>query len=117
MRSTAIESFNDTCQIGVYGVTTGTYSKPAYTYGAIIACGFTAKGGRETADGTQTALNSGSLRLPVGTAITSKDRIKLISRFGTTLSTAIEFRILGAPEHGPTAITLQLQAITAQGTG
>jgi hypothetical protein len=118
MKATVAESFNDTCQIGTLTTTQGgVYNTESYSYATAIPCGFKAKGGKETSDGSQTAINSGSVRLPFGTTVTSKDRIKLVSRFGVALAAAIEFKILGAPEQGPTAITLQLQAIPATGSG
>jgi hypothetical protein len=118
IKAAQAETFRDTCQIGTLTVTHGSvYETESYSYATAIACGFKAGGGKETADGSQTAINSASVRLPFGTTVTSKDRIKLVSRFGTALAAAVEYKILGAPETGPTAITLQLQAIPTTGSG
>jgi hypothetical protein len=118
MKATVAESFNDTCQLGTITVTHGSvYETESFSYGSTISCGFKAGGGKETADGSQTAINSGVLRLPLTTSITSTARVKLLSRFGYTLGIPMIFKVLGAPEYGPTAITLQLQAIPTTGSG
>jgi hypothetical protein len=103
----------DSCQIAPRVETSsGPYSTPAWTYGATIACGFQALSNSE-ADGSQFGTNKARLRVPIGTAITSGSRVKIISKFGATLTTSPTFAVVGEPSRGAAFLTCDLDYVAA----
>lgn len=115
MQDTQIGAMLDTCVRLVY--TEGAadaYGKPVVSHvaGDTLACGFHPSNSREALDGAEVVLTDGALRLPVGTPMDARDRIRLTRRYGATLSTPYEFEIVGEPLRGPSALVLSLARLT-----
>lgn len=111
MQVAQVAHYNDTCQVGTYSETQDSfgYPSPGWTYGAVIECGFNPKGGWERASADKTVLKSdASVRLPIGTVIGPKDMVKIISRFGSTLSPSETFQVLSLPMRGPSGLLVDL---------
>jgi hypothetical protein len=104
----------DTCKVLAYSATADDYGLPVVTFtpGAAIACGFDPQASREVQEGSHVAVVDGRLRLPLGTAVTSKDRIQVTHRFGEALSSPETYSIIGEPERGPTGLVLNLRTAT-----
>lgn len=105
----------DTCVIQTYWATFDTYGAPVITFtdGAPVGCGFDPTGGRKNRRVDLTALHvDATVRLPIGTAVSAKDRIKVTKRFGTALGAALVFDVQGSPQQGPSGIVLELAKVT-----
>lgn len=107
----AAETMQDTCLIQY--PTSGAanaYGVPVVTYSAGISspCGYKARSSREVQQGNETVIIDAELRLPYGTTIDSKARIKLTHRFGQELTVKPTFNVIGEPEQGFTAIVVNL---------
>lgn len=115
MGKTQLSSLQDKCQVGVYSTVQNNYGElvPGYTWGSEIKCGFDPTGGQERPRPEMTPLIvNATVRLPLGTAINTTDRIRITKRYRTTLTTALEFEIIGAPQTGPSGIVLELSEVT-----
>lgn len=111
LREAHTAHYNDTCQIGVLSTTQDTtgYPAPTWTYGSTIECGFDPAGGREREGADKTVLRSdATLRLPIGTSVNQKDRVKIISRHGSTLSPAETYQVTSLAMRGPSGLVLDL---------
>jgi hypothetical protein len=58
-------------------------------------------------------MTDATLRLPLGTTITPKDRVKVTYRYGVVLSVPEVFEVVSdpAPMRGPTAMTVYLRKV------
>lgn len=114
MRATQADHMNDTCVILVYGSTTdeNNMPKPAYPAGSPMACGFRARTPREVLQRAEVAMSDGDIRLPVGTTIDRRSRIKITKRHGATLSPAEVYEIIGEPLRGPSGLVVLLKRAT-----
>ena len=113
MQETQQITLHDTCLILAYTVgTLNAYGKPAITYsaGTAVACGWKPET-KEVMQDTQVPAWDGRLRLPTGTAVGNKDRIRLTHRYGATLAPAQDYEIIGNPEQGPSGIVLRLKSV------
>ena len=109
------ESLNDTCVIHSYADgSADTYGLPAadYTEGSAIACGYKSRSSREVQEGNETVIVDAVVRLPSGTAITSKDRVEITKRFGTAIDPTLLFYVVGQPAAGPSGIVVSLRRVT-----
>lgn len=115
MRAAQTQSLMDTCVIQTQSVTVDTYGQPIETFtdGAAIACRFVPSSGQEVrevsrADSTITVMRA-IVRLPRGTTVTPKDRVKITKRYGETLATALVYGVadVATETHG-TCLTAQL---------
>lgn len=106
MKAEAEETMLDTCQIGIR--TSGDFSDPSgtasYSYGSGIACGVSKGGGVESDEGAQVDIAAVTIRLPIGTTVSSKDRIKVTHRKGTALAADEYYSINGDPAGGTVAL-------------
>ncbi len=83
-----------------------------FTDGLPVACGFDPGGGRELRElDKTTTVTFAMLRLPWGTTVEERDRIKLLTRSGETLSTPVVYRISAPPQRGITGVLLQLDIV------
>ena len=111
LRTAHTDHYNDTCQIGTLSESQDTFGYPAptYSYGSAIECGFDPTGGREREANDKTVLRSDAqLRLPIGTTVSQKDRVKVISRHGATLSPAETYQVSSIVMRGPSGLLLDL---------
>lgn len=114
MRSTAAETFLDSCRLGdptssSWGSDPGSDS---YAYGAEIPCGFDMAPAGEAAEGSQAPVVDALLRLPVGTVVSGKHRVRITKRHGEALSPPQDYTVDGEPDRGVSALVLKLQAVT-----
>ena len=118
LRSSVESTFLDTCQIGTSTLSNSTYETETIVYGAVIACRFSVQRARESV-GAQSDLNACMLRISLDqiAAVASTSHVKLIARYGTTLPTADVFRVIGGPQIGQAAITLNLERLPSGGVG
>jgi len=114
MQGTQDSAMQDTCQIGVYSRTFDSFGEPVplYTYGTAIVCGFDPTGGVEDWRRDMTALNiNATVRLPINTVVDVRDRIKIITRFGESI-TPLTFEVVQFAQRGPSGLVLQLRETT-----
>jgi len=108
----------DTCVIRRYvdgqGDDYGPDGPPSYPEDAPIACGFKPASVREIMDGTQVAMKTAEIRLPIDTEIDAKDHIRITERFGETLLTNEVYRIVGEPKRGPSGLVLQVETVSEE---
>lgn len=88
-----------------------------YTPGAACPMGYRPQSPKEVHDDQEVAVLMGRVRLPLGTAVTSKSRIRITHIEGEELGTALDFAVYGEPMIRPTIIICQLQKITDKSTG
>ena len=117
MRSTAAETFFDTCRIGtatahVYGSADTNDVAPTYSDG--IACGFRPAPVGEAIDGSDAPDFDAVLRLPLDTDVTNVDRVEVTHRHGEALADAQIFTVTGEPARGPSALVLKLKLVTGE---
>ena len=115
MQATQTSAMFDTCVIQAYSAAQDAYGAmiASYTDGSEISVGFDPTGGREGKRTDMTTLPiDATVRLPFGTSVNAKDRIKITKRFGTALSTALVFDVVGFPQTGPSGIVLDLESVT-----
>lgn len=109
-------TYRDTCQIGARTNTqSGPYLSLTWSYATAIACGFKPIDGGESADGAQFGTNKGVVRLPRGTTVTADDRIKLVSRHGTTLSPSVVFQVVGEPNQAAFEVFCAVERVAEAG--
>jgi len=120
MRSDVEETLLDTCQIGTEAEASGLEpGADSWTYDdeSPVSCGFNASASKEVFDGSQATITDAVFRLPIGTAVTSVNRLKLTHRQGVALDTAEEYALIGAPRRGLTALTVYGRRVVGSSTG
>lgn len=104
----------DTCVIYTHSDgATDAYGSPSVTYsaGSAVACGYKPSSTREVQQGNETVIIDAQLRLAIGTAIGSRDRVQLTKRYGDSI-TPILFDVTGQPAQGPSGIVVNLRRVT-----
>ena len=82
-----------------------------YTAGSEIACGFNfANRTVEVQGESDVVLIDGHVRLPSGTTVSSKDRIRITKRFGSAV-TNVDYEIIGEPRLGPSGLRLDIRKV------
>ena len=104
----------DTCTIGVYHAVPDGYGipTPTYTAGNPTICGLNENVRQEVQSRGEVVMVDAVLRLPVGTAVDSRDRITITHRFGTQLVTQPVYNIIGTPRTGASGLLLNLELVT-----
>lgn len=117
MRADQTDALWDTCIVQTQSVAVDSYGQgiETFTDGSAIACRFVPWAGGELreinrSDGTITVIRA-EVRLPLGTTVTAKDRIKITKRFGETLTTALVFGANEPGAIGPTCVTVNLKDV------
>jgi hypothetical protein len=121
MQATQVAAMMDCCDIMTH--TPGAADErglPAVTYPVSatgVPCGFEhSKTDREfmgaTRAGTQVPTYDGSLRLPINTVITERDRVRITARFGVTETTPTIYEVVGLPRKGPSGLYVRLNKLT-----
>lgn len=118
MRAVQETAMMDTCVVLSYSDgATDDYGKPQLTHlpNAAIACGVRylqrnyARSGEAMDD---VGLFATSIRIPLETPLTNKDRIKVTHRFGEALDAAVVYEIAGEIRRGPTCLTVEVRKVT-----
>ena len=115
MQAAQGDAMQDTCVRLAYGSSsTDDYGMPVATYtaGEAMSCGFDPTAKEEAMDGTQVVMTDAKLRLPIGTTLDHRDRIRITHRFGVALASPPTFEIIGEPERGPSGLVLNLRLVT-----
>jgi hypothetical protein len=116
MQAAQSDHMMDTCRLGTKteSQSTSGHVSASFSYGAGVACGFSPKGSKvaERPDGSP-VFSDASLRLPLGTAVTATDRVKLTHRFGVALSPEEEWDVAGEPARGPSGVVVPLNKVEA----
>ena len=114
LEDTSLASMQDTCQLLTYteGVT-DAYGKPTITYtpGASLACGYNATRQVEVMEGTEVAITDATLRLPAGTSIDHRDRVKITHRLGVALAAQPVYSFIGEARQGHSALVAGLRLV------
>jgi len=114
MRADQADALWDTCVVQTQSVTADTYGQPIETFtdGAAISCRFVPSQGTEIWRSNSVITRIGAkVRLPLGTAITPKDRVKITHRFGVALTTPLVFGVDDVGAMGPTCFTVNLMDV------
>lgn len=115
MQTDSVAHMFDTCHRMVYSFSAGTLNqeKPIYTESNTdLLCGFSPDPGSLTIEQDKTVITwDGTLRLPLGTTLDVRDRIKLTKRFGQVQSSPITYDIVAPPQVGPTCLRILLKEV------
>lgn len=91
------------------------HNRPVYGYvaGPVVSCGVATAVNRRASDGEgNVILVDYVIRLPHGTAVGPEDRFRITNRHGWPGYTAVECEIVGAVQHGQTAVTINVNEVT-----
>lgn len=113
-RDQAQQTMLDRCQLLVCTQTgTDAHNRPVsgYTPQPESVCGVKVASNREVETAGGVVLVDYIVRLPYGTAVTAADRIRLTGQFGVTAFTPVDCEIVGAVQHGSTAVVMSVKRI------
>jgi hypothetical protein len=82
-----------------------------------VACGYNGQARREVMEGGQVTVTDAVMRLPMGTTLERRDRVRLTHRFGAKLDTTLEYEILGEARQGASGLVLNLRSVTNAAAG
>jgi head-tail adaptor len=114
MRADQSDAMWDTCIVQVWSGSADAYGEliETYTDGSALACRFVPASGTESRRSNMTqVVMPAMVRLPLGTAVTAKDRVKITKRFGSTLTTPLIFGVDDASISGATCVTVKLKDV------
>ena len=114
MRSCQDAHMMDTCKLQTCTQTADTYNQLVETFadGADLVCGLDMRPGSERHTADKTVINyDATVRLPIASAPTPKDRVKVTKRFGEALGVALVYNIVGPIQRGPSGVRLMLKKI------
>jgi len=116
MTAAAEAVMHDLCEIGAMTRTADAHGQliPSYSYGASIVCGFDPTGGRGAREavtmssGVTLSEQTPTVRLPLGTVVLQGDRVKITTRAGVALTSALVYDVVGAVRQGLTSVLVSL---------
>jgi len=111
MRTTQDAHMLDTCTLQTHSTTRDALGQDvdAWTDGSSVACGLDMRPGSERRGAKMTVVEyDATLRLPIGTTVNEKMRIKVTKRFGENITTQV-FDIVSPIQRGPSGIRLVLR--------
>ena len=114
MRSTQDAHMMDVCNLGTCTQTPDTYNQlvETFAYGADLVCGLDMRPGSERHTADKTVINyDATVRLPIASSPSTKDRVKVTKRFGEALGVALVYNIVGPIQRGPSGVRLMLKKI------
>ncbi len=119
MTATQYAAMMDQCVILRYtesGQDARGYPVVTFVAGETVCCGLEhSKTDQEAmldaAKGTQVAMFDGSLRLPKDTVINTRDRVRIIKRFGAAVD-PVSYEIVGTPRLGPSGLLARVKRVT-----
>jgi len=108
----------DTLQIGTDSKSSWTAS-PTWTWDTAktVPCFVDDSESSEVADGTETTITDACVFVPIGTAITNVNRIKVTHRYREALATAEIYRVIGAPQVRRSLLALHCKRVTGNARG
>jgi hypothetical protein len=114
MRATQDGAMQDVCRVGGYVADSDdAYGLPSseYVYGDEVVCGLELVSPDEAQDAGEVPMIDARLRLPIGTEIDERDRIRVEQRYGEALDDAQVFEIEGPVQRGPSGLVLALRLV------
>jgi head-tail adaptor len=114
MQAAQQAGMQDTCIIQTYSETINTYGQPVPTWtdGTAQACGVYPKGLRESHNVSNTTVQyDATIRLPVGTVVDMRDRVKVTHRFGVAV-TNVTYGIIGPVRRGASGVQIDVRLVT-----
>ena len=104
----------DICTIGAYRAVPDGYGipTPTYTAGSPTICGLNENVRQEVQSRGEVVMVDAVLRLPIGTAVDSRDRITITHRFGGEWTVKPVYNIIGNPRRGASGLLLNLALVT-----
>ena len=113
MRSTQDGAMQDVCRIGAYTSADDAYNLPSvtYVYGDEVVCGLDLMSSTEQQASGEVPIIDAKLRLPIGTTINERDRIRVEQRYNEDLTTPQVFEIEGPVDRGPSGLVLDLRLV------
>jgi hypothetical protein len=113
MRDTQDGAMQDVCRVGAYTATDDGYNLPdvTYVYGPEVVCGLDLLRPNEQHASGEVPVIDAILRLPLGTAIDERDRIRIEQRYNEALTVPQVFEIEGPVDRGPSGIRLDLRLV------
>lgn len=114
MRSCQDGHMMDVCNLGTCTQTPDTYNQlvETFAYGADLVCGLDMRPGSERHTADKTVINyDATVRLPIASSPSTKDRVKVTKRFGEALGVALVYNIVGPIQRGPSGVRLMLKKI------
>lgn len=112
MRETQVSSLMDRCVIEHYGETANAYNEMIATYadGAEMWCGLDMRPGSERHNNKLVSLvYDATVRLPLGTEVDARDRIRIVRRFGELVSGKLVYEVAGPIQRGPSGVRIFLR--------
>ncbi|MCA9941634.1 MAG: hypothetical protein KC418_23500 [Anaerolineales bacterium] len=111
LQTTQAGHMMDTCVRLVYSSALDAYNipQPTYTPGDTLACGFNPSPSKEMMN--QVPDVEAVLRLPVGTTLDNRDRLRITYRFGVAVTNE-DYEIAGQPRRGPSGLLVPLKKVT-----
>ena len=113
MRSTQDGAMQDVCRIGAYTADDDAYNLPdvTYVYGVEVICGLDLMSPTEQQASGEVPVINAKLRLPIGTEIDERDRIRIEQRYNEDLDTPMIFEIEGPVDRGPSGLVLDVRIV------
>jgi len=114
MRSTQVSHMMDLCNLGTCTQTADSFQQlvETFAYGADVVCGLDMRPGSERHTADKTVINyDATVRLPIASVPTPKDRVKVTKRFGEALGVDLVYNIVGPIQRGPSGVRLLLKII------
>ena len=115
MREAQTGHLPDTCYIQTAVEALDAFRQMVTTFpadSAAIDCGLDMRPGAEHTGVSGTVLDyDATIRLPLGTVVTPKDRIKVTKRFDETLATALIFEIISPYQQGASGLRYRLRRL------
>lgn len=114
MQGAQEDAMMDQCSILTYSstVVSGEVQDGWTESGNRVKCGLNTQKSREIHKDDLTIVKTDAqLRLPIGTTVAARDRIKVITRFGQPEAELLTYGIAGEPQQGPSGLVLDLVII------
>lgn len=111
LRRTAQDLMMDTCRVLSLTEEKNDWGESAYSFleGDEIVCGLRFLSSRELMSLTEVGSIEAEIRLPHGTEVLAKSRIKITRRCGEDLSPPWIFDVVGSPRQGLTATIVSVK--------
>lgn len=113
-RLNAADTMLDRCQVLAHSPNgRDAHNQPRYTYtaGQETPCGVKPAVNREVEAAGKVVLVDYVIRLPHGTAVDHRDRIRLTTLFGAPDFSQVDCEIVGQVQYGATAVVINLKTI------
>jgi len=114
METTQEAAMMDTCLIAEPTSTPDGYNNPVESWNwstaTEVECGFSASPSREIM--RQVPECQATVRLPIGTAASSRARVRISKRFGEVEASPVTYEVIGVPRRGASGLLVLLKQVT-----